>query len=182
MLTLATVIGTHSLAGSRPPESAAAPVESAAVGGPPPVVDRNTLPRTIVTTDGENDDFNSFMRLLYYTNDIDVEGLVYSSSVHHWKGDGVHTLKQAKAAGIITSFMGETQHGPCPAVDVAASACVGDRAAERRRRLGRPPVRPRGLGPLDGAPCGRRIGHHGVMVGGVAAPRPSRPCTSGGVP
>lgn len=64
-------------------------------------------PRTIVTTDSENDDMNSFMRLLYYTNELDLVGLVYNSSVHHWRGDGVHTLREAQAQGLITSFIGE---------------------------------------------------------------------------
>ena len=64
-------------------------------------------PRTIVTTDSEADDMNSFMRLLYYTNELDVIGLVYTSSVHHWRGDGEHTLREARAASLITSFIGE---------------------------------------------------------------------------
>lgn len=70
------------------------------------------MPRTIITTDGELDDMNSFTRFLYYTNEIDVAGIVYSSSVHHWKGDGVHTLSEARDAGIVTSFRGETAGTP----------------------------------------------------------------------
>jgi hypothetical protein len=73
-----------------------------------PVVDRDTLPRTVITTDGELDDMNSFTRFLYYTNEIDVDGIVYSSSVHHWKGDGTHTLADAQRAEILTSFRGQT--------------------------------------------------------------------------
>ncbi|MCY1721946.1 DUF1593 domain-containing protein [Prolixibacteraceae bacterium Z1-6] len=49
-------------------------------------------PRTIVTTDGEVDDMDSFIRFLLYTNELDVEGLVYSSSMWHYKGDGKGTL------------------------------------------------------------------------------------------
>ena len=37
-------------------------------------------PRTIVTTDGEVDDQDSFIRLLLYSNEFSIEGLVYSSS------------------------------------------------------------------------------------------------------
>lgn len=77
-----------------------------------PIVDRDTLPRTVITTDGELDDMNSFTRFLYYTNEIDVDGIVYSSSVHHWKGDGTHTLATAQAAGILTSFRGQTAGTP----------------------------------------------------------------------
>lgn len=47
--------------------------------------------RTIVTTDGEIDDVDTFIRYLMYTNEFDTEGLVYSSSMWHWKGDGKGT-------------------------------------------------------------------------------------------
>ncbi|MFZ0530624.1 MAG: nucleoside hydrolase-like domain-containing protein, partial [Propionicimonas sp.] len=73
----------------------------------PASADAAARPRTIITTDSEADDMNSFMRLLYYTNELDVAGLVYNSSVHHWQGDGVHTLREAQQAGVITSFLGE---------------------------------------------------------------------------
>lgn len=45
-------------------------------------------PRTIVTTDGEIDDVDSFIRLLLYANEFHLEGLIYSSSMWHYKGDG----------------------------------------------------------------------------------------------
>ncbi|GAA4450038.1 DUF1593 domain-containing protein [Nibrella saemangeumensis] len=45
-------------------------------------------PRTIITTDGEADDVNSFIRLLLYSNELDIVGLVYSSSQWHYAGDG----------------------------------------------------------------------------------------------
>jgi Protein of unknown function (DUF1593) len=44
-------------------------------------------PRTIITTDGEIDDVDSFIRMLLYSNEFDLEGLVYSSSMWHYKGD-----------------------------------------------------------------------------------------------
>ncbi|WP_116127083.1 DUF1593 domain-containing protein [Lewinella sp. IMCC34183] len=47
--------------------------------------------RTVVTTDGEIDDVDSFIRLLLYSNELDIEGLVYSSSMWHYKGDGAGT-------------------------------------------------------------------------------------------
>ncbi|NJB70187.1 hypothetical protein GGR42_000649 [Saonia flava] len=52
---------------------------------------QNDKPRTIVTTDGEIDDVDTFIRYLMYTNEFDTEGLVYSSSMWHWKGDGKGT-------------------------------------------------------------------------------------------
>jgi len=48
-------------------------------------------PRTIVTTDGEVDDVDTFIRMLLYANEFDIVGLVYSSSQWHYKGDGKGT-------------------------------------------------------------------------------------------
>lgn len=48
-------------------------------------------PRTIVTTDGELDDVDSFIRMLLYSNEFQVEGLIISSSQWHYKGDGKGT-------------------------------------------------------------------------------------------
>jgi Protein of unknown function (DUF1593) len=47
--------------------------------------------RTIVTTDGEIDDVDSFIRMLLYSNEFSIEGLIYSSSMWHYKGDGKGT-------------------------------------------------------------------------------------------
>lgn len=52
----------------------------------------NEKPRTIVTTDGEIDDVDSFIRMLLYANEFQLEGLIYSSSMWHYKGDGKGTL------------------------------------------------------------------------------------------
>ncbi len=52
---------------------------------------KNQKPRTIVTTDGEIDDVDSFIRMLLYSNEFRIEGLVYSSSMWHYKGDGKGT-------------------------------------------------------------------------------------------
>lgn len=43
--------------------------------------------RTIITTDGEVDDMNSFIRFLYYANEFDVEGIILTSSIFHYSGD-----------------------------------------------------------------------------------------------
>ena len=53
----------------------------------------DTRPRTIVTTDLECDDIDSLLHLLLYANDIDIAGIVVSSSVNHWTGDGEHTRR-----------------------------------------------------------------------------------------
>lgn len=50
------------------------------------------MARTIITTDGEIDDVDTFIRMLLYSNEYNVEGLIYSSSMWHYKGDGKGTL------------------------------------------------------------------------------------------
>ena len=47
----------------------------------------NPKPRTIITTDGEIDDVDSYIRMLLYSNEFEIDGLVYSSSMWHYKGD-----------------------------------------------------------------------------------------------
>ena len=61
-------------------------------------------PRTIVTTDGEVDDMDSFVRLLTYANDMDIEGIVYTSSQWHWQGDGKGTLYRTRMGSEQESF------------------------------------------------------------------------------
>jgi Protein of unknown function (DUF1593) len=51
----------------------------------------NAKPRTIITTDGEIDDVDSYIRMLLYANEFNIEGLIYSSSMWHYKGDGKGT-------------------------------------------------------------------------------------------
>jgi hypothetical protein len=51
-----------------------------------------TKPRAIITTDLECDDMNSLIHLCLYLNEIDIDGIIYTSSQFHFNGDGVHTL------------------------------------------------------------------------------------------
>lgn len=53
--------------------------------------DRQTKPRIIITADPELDDNNSMIRFLMYASDVNIEGLIYTSSGFHWKGDGKGT-------------------------------------------------------------------------------------------
>ena len=48
--------------------------------------------RTILTTDMECDDMNSLIHLFLYLNELDLEGIIYTSSQFHFNGDGIHTL------------------------------------------------------------------------------------------
>lgn len=43
--------------------------------------------RTVITTDGEIDDMNSLVRLLLYSNDIELQGIILTSSIFHYCGD-----------------------------------------------------------------------------------------------
>lgn len=45
-------------------------------------------PRLVITADPELDDVNTLIRVILYTTDFRVEGLIYDSSQFHWKGDG----------------------------------------------------------------------------------------------
>ena len=48
--------------------------------------------RTIVTQDAEVDDQNSLRHLLLYANDIEIQGIIQTSSKFHWRGvDGAKT-------------------------------------------------------------------------------------------
>lgn len=51
-------------------------------------------PRLLVVQDGEVDDRNSLIHTLLYTNDIDLEGIVQTSSVLHYSGDGSQRAKR----------------------------------------------------------------------------------------
>jgi hypothetical protein len=53
---------------------------------------KGPVARTIVTTDGEIDDVDTFIRMLLNSNEYQLEGLIYSSSMWHYKGDGKGTL------------------------------------------------------------------------------------------
>lgn len=53
--------------------------------------DLKPRPRIVITADPELDDNNSMIRFLLYSSDVQVEGLVYTSSQFHWKGDGKGT-------------------------------------------------------------------------------------------
>src|SRR4030042_577690 len=48
-------------------------------GGAESKVPAPEKPRTIITTDGEVDDMDSFIRMLLYANEFNIESLVYSS-------------------------------------------------------------------------------------------------------
>lgn len=52
---------------------------------------KETKPRIVITADPELDDNNSLIRFLLFSCDLDVEGLIYTSSGYHWKGDGKGT-------------------------------------------------------------------------------------------
>lgn len=50
-------------------------------------VSTKEIARTVITTDGEVDDMNSVIRALLYANDMDIEGIVLTSSMYHYAGD-----------------------------------------------------------------------------------------------
>jgi hypothetical protein len=86
--------------------AASAPAINAAWASPAkaaaPAVAAPAKPRTVITTDGEQDDKDSMIRYLAYADEFDTVGLVYSSSVWHWAGDGQGTTFNGKC-GVSTS-------------------------------------------------------------------------------
>lgn len=54
-------------------------------------INKHTKLRTVVTTDMESDDLASLVRYVLYTNDLENQGLIYTSSKFHWEGDGKGT-------------------------------------------------------------------------------------------
>ncbi|WP_313554808.1 DUF1593 domain-containing protein [Miniimonas arenae] len=71
------------VAGTAAADPATEPAQAA-----PAVDQQDAKPRTIITQDGEIDDMDSFVRFLYYANEVDLEGIVYSSSRYHYSGNG----------------------------------------------------------------------------------------------
>ena len=68
-----------------------------------------TKPRTIVTTDGEVDDVDTFIRILLYANEFDIVGLIYSSSQWHYKGDGKGTRFTSEMPGTAKRYGERTE-------------------------------------------------------------------------
>jgi len=50
------------------------------------IEENETKVRTIITTDWEQDDMNSLVRLYLYSNEYDLEGIILGSSRFHWAG------------------------------------------------------------------------------------------------
>jgi hypothetical protein len=55
--------------------------------------------RAIFTNDAECDDMNSVVHLLLYANDIDIEGIVLSSSIFHYAGEPEKGIEPFRWAG-----------------------------------------------------------------------------------
>lgn len=57
-------------------------------------VTKTQRPRCIVTQDAEVDDMNSLIHILLYSNEVDIQGIVQTSSKYHWKGVATQTEEQ----------------------------------------------------------------------------------------
>ena len=55
--------------------------------------------RAIFTNDAECDDMNSLLHLLLYANDVDIEGIVLSSSCFHYESDPAAGIEPLRWAG-----------------------------------------------------------------------------------
>ncbi len=54
---------------------------------------KSVKPRVVITDDPELDDNNTVIRAILYSSDMHIEGLVYTSSQFHWRGDGKGTTQ-----------------------------------------------------------------------------------------
>ena len=57
------------------------------------------MPRTVITQDGEVDDMNSVIRALLYSNEMDIAGIILTSSVFHYAGDEAKGIKPLRFTG-----------------------------------------------------------------------------------
>lgn len=55
--------------------------------------------RTVITTDGEVDDMNSVIRALLYSNDMDISGIVITSSMYHYAGNEEQSIEPFRWTG-----------------------------------------------------------------------------------
>lgn len=55
--------------------------------------------RTVITTDGEVDDMNSVIRFMLYANEVDLAGIVLTSSTYHYAGDEKAGIKPFRWTG-----------------------------------------------------------------------------------
>jgi len=60
---------------------------------------RSEMPRTVITQDGEVDDCNSLLRALLYSNDIDIAGIILTSSMYHYAGDAEKNIAPYRWTG-----------------------------------------------------------------------------------
>ena len=57
------------------------------------------MPRTVITQDGKVDDMNSVIRALLYSNEMDIAGIILTSSVFHYAGDPEKNIKPLRFTG-----------------------------------------------------------------------------------
>lgn len=66
---------------------------------------RQDKARTVITTDGEVDDRNSVLRALLYSCDMDIAGIVLTSSMYHYAGDEAKGIEPFRWTG--TEWLGQ---------------------------------------------------------------------------
>ena len=70
-------------------------------------------PRTVITTDGEVDDQNSLIRALLYANEMDIAGIVLTSSVFHYAGDEARGIEPFRWTGSTWPFEMLNRYAAC---------------------------------------------------------------------
>ena len=64
------------------------------------IIPRENMPRTVITTDGEVDDMNSVIRSMLYSNELDIAGIVITSSTYHYAGNQALGIEPYRWTGL----------------------------------------------------------------------------------
>ena len=92
--------------------------------------------RTVVTTDMEQDDLTSLIRYLLYTNEVDTQGIIYSSSRFHWSGDGKVRADVSYGCHVAHTYLLDRAHcSICQAVNTTPRKHPGDGPATGPLRI-----------------------------------------------
>lgn len=95
-LASATVLAACANGGAADTDAATETSDESRDETPPATTTTLGKARTVITTDGEVDDRNSVIRALLYANDMDIAGIVLTSSMYHYAGDpdaGIEPLR-----------------------------------------------------------------------------------------
>lgn len=98
------------------------------LGEPIEAKSQDIKPRVIAMTDGEIDDQSSMVRFLLYTNDIDLEAIIETNSVHQHNGHSKEDWLEKEIAAYEQVYSNLIKHDPNypSATEIRSKCFVGD--------------------------------------------------------